>query len=316
MRAIGLDRFGDPEVLHEIELPEPYFGADELFIRVEAATVNNADVLMRRYGAGATGHPPWVPGMEAAGVVEAVGPSVGARFAIGDRVSAFVIPTDPRGGAYAERIAAPADRVVLAPTNSTVAQAATFPMNGLTAQLLLDAMQLDRPGLVAVVGAAGAVGGYLVQLAREAGHGVIAIAAPADLDLVSALGADMFISRGSGVLNAIRDAVGGEVDAVGLTADPGLDAALVVRPGGTVASAVGFADARQQSTAHARKVHLTSVRVDRTMNSATRLARLRDLAEAGLLTLRVADQLPAGKAPEAHRRLEAGGLRGRLVLRF
>lgn len=317
MRAIGFDVFGGPEVLHEIEHPEPVPLRDEVLLRVEAATVNNGDIYQRKGYVDSLRHrPPWVPGMEAAGVVEAVGPGAESKFAVGDEVTAFVIPTDPRGGAYAERAVASADRVVLAPAGSTVAQAATLPMNGMTAWLLLDAMRLKSRSVVAVIGAAGALGGYVVQLAHAAGHIVIGDASPSDHELVLGLGADVVVQRGRDVVDAIIRAAGGEVDGVALTVAPELETVRAVKPGGVVATAVGVANASQLALASRRGVRIVPVRVDLEPDPGPILSELRDLAEAGAVTMRVASELPARDASEAHRRLEAGGVRGRQVLRF
>ncbi|ANJ27157.1 NADP-dependent oxidoreductase [Agromyces aureus] len=317
MRAIGFNVFGGPEVLHELEHPDPEPRSDEVRIRVAASTVNNGDTYMRKGQVGSLAHrPPWVPGMEAAGVIDQVGAIASSRFAVGDPVTAFVIPTDPRGGAYGELAVTSTRRVIEIPKGSTVSEAATLPMNGITAHLLLNAMSL-RPGdVVAVIGAAGAVGGYVVELAHAAGFTVIADAAPSDRELVARLGADIVVPRGEQVLRAIHAAADGEVDAVALTTAPWLDAASIVRPGGVVATAVGISDGAQLSAARRRGVQIVPVRVDLEEDPAPMLELLRQLTEEGALSLRVADELPARDAAEAHRRLEAGGLRGRQVLRF
>lgn len=316
MRAIGFDRFGEPEVLREIvhAVPEPR--ADEVRIRVSAATVNPGDVYQRRGSVPSLRHsPPWMVGMEAAGVVESVGSAAARRFAVGDRVIAHVNPIDPRGAAYAELAVAAADRVVLAPGGATDAEAATLPMNGMTAWLLLDALDVPTAGTVAVIGAAGAVGGYVVELARAAGHTVVADAAPGDTELVRSLGADIVVPRGRDTAAAIVNAVGGTVDGVAVAAGSDL-AVSAVRPGGVVATAVGGGDERQLFRARVDGIRVLPVRVDLAPSPAPLLRGLRALSEAGLLTLRVADELPAADAAAAHRRLEAGGLRGRQVLRF
>jgi NADPH:quinone reductase-like Zn-dependent oxidoreductase len=317
MRAIGFDTFGGPEVLHELDYPDPEPRDDEIQIRVHAATVNNGDTYMRRGMVPSLTHrPPWVPGMEAAGVVERIGRMAASRFSMGDVVTAFVIPTDPRGGAYGSLAVTAASRAVQIPRTSTIAEAATLPMNGMTAQLLLDAAAVLPGGTIAVIGAAGAVGGYVVQLARAAGLFVIADAALGDLELVTALGADVVVPRGDDVLGAIRTSAQGLVDAVALTTAPWLDAASVVAPGGVVATAVGIADSSQLLAARRRGVRIIPVRVDLEDDPHPILERLRLLAEGGSISLRVATEFPAQDAAEAHRRLEAGGVRGRQILRF
>lgn len=114
---------------------------------------------------------------------------------------------------------------------------------------------------------------------------------------------------------AIRAAVG-EVDAVALAAMPTLDVAEIVRLGGAVASVFGFSDPGQVMAARRHRVRLAPVLVDDIADPARMLRHLGELTESGELTLRVADELPAGDASEARRRLESGGVRGRIVLRF
>src|SRR5215218_10389452 len=130
---------------------------------------------------------------------------------------AIMMPIDDSGGAYAEYVVVDADQVVAAPVGSSHAEAATLPMNGLTARRALDVLDLAPGQTVAVTGAAGAVGGYVVQLAKADGLRVIADAAPADEQLVTELGADELVARGPGVGERIRwlhpEAVAAVVDA-------------------------------------------------------------------------------------------------------
>lgn len=316
MRAIAFERFGGPEVLREVVHPVPEPEPDEVRVRVSAATVNPGDVYQRKGNVPSLRHaPPWMVGMEAAGVVEAVGALAAQRFSVGDRVIAHINPVDPRGAAYAELAVASADRVILAPRGASDAEAATLPMNGMTAWLLHDALGLPPGGVLAVIGAAGAVGGYVVQLAHNAGHTVIADASSGDVELVRALGADVVIPRGSDAASAIVRAAGGKVDGIAVAAGSDVVVSAVKR-GGVVATAVGAGDGAQLAQAQANGVRVVPVRVDLAPSPSPMLQGLRAMAEAGLLTLRVADELPAADAPTAHRRLEAGGLRGRQVLRF
>jgi NADPH:quinone reductase-like Zn-dependent oxidoreductase len=316
MRAIGFERFGGPEVLREIVHPVPEPGPDEVRIRVTAATVNPGDVYQRKGHVPSLRHaPPWMVGMEAAGIVEAVGPLASERFSVGDRVIAHVNPVDPRGAAYGEFAVASADRVIPAPSGASDAESATLPMNGMTAWLLVEALRLPPGGVLAVIGAAGAVGGYVIQLARAVGHTVIADAAAGDEELVRSLGADVVFPRGRDAGAQILRAAGGQVDGVAVAAGSDL-AVSAVKRGGVVATAIGAGEGAQLARAQANGIRVVPVRVDLAPAPAPMLQGLRDLAEAGALTLRVADELPAAEAPAAHRRLEAGGLRGRQVLRF
>lgn len=312
MKAVGVTEFGGPEALHIVELPEPQAGPGEMRIRVRAAAVNPTDTLIR---SGARARqladipPPYVPGMDAAGVLDQVGEGVATDLRVGERVMAIVIPSGSHG-AYSELVVVPAESVAPVPAGATDAEAATLPMNGLTARLALDVLDL-RPGqTLAVTGAAGSVGGYAIQLGKAAGLRVIADAAPADEQLVRELGADVLVPRG--------DDFGAQVRAVAAQgADAVIDTALLdhlampaVRNGGQIATVRGFQGTGERGTT----CHPVLVRSY--AREQARLDRLRQQAEDGQITLRVAATFPAQEAAEAHRRLEAGGVRGRLVLEF
>jgi len=311
MRAVGITRFGGPEVLEIVELPVPEPGPGQVRIRVAAATVNPADTVLRsgRYGPPADGMaPPYVPGMELAGIIDAAGP--GSGWQAGERVMAIVSPRAPGGGAQAELVVVTADSVARVPDGVSFTAAATLPMNGLTARLTLDLLGLPPGQSLAVTGAAGAVGGYAIQLAVAAGLRVIADAAPADAGLVRRLGADAVVPRGPQVAAAIRQVAPDGVDALVDAAVIGQPVLAAVRDGGQVAAVRPF---RGQAE---RSITVTLVLVADYLHAADKLAELAGQAADGRVTLRVAAELPAERAPEAHRMIEAGGVRGRLVLTF
>jgi NADPH:quinone reductase-like Zn-dependent oxidoreductase len=312
MKAIGVIEFGGPDSLQVVELPDPKPGPGEVVVRVLAATVNPTDTYIPN-GARAEmlrrDPPPYVPGMDAAGIVEAIGEGGGADLNVGDRVMAVVVPRGSHG-AYSERIALPVESVVHAPAGSTHAEASTLPMNGLTARLSLDLLDLPAGSTIAVTGAAGAVGGYVVQLAKADGLRVVADAAPADETLVRQLGADIVVARGDDVADRVRAAVPGGVD--GLVDGALLDQAVVpaVRDGGRIATVRGYTGQEE------RGITIHPVWVRTYAREREKLDRLRQQAEAGQITLRVARTFRAEQAPDAHRVLAAGGTRGRLVLEF
>lgn len=321
MRAVGVTRYGGPEVLEPVDVPRPVTGPGQIRIRVYAATVNPGDTLLRSGDLDEvlrTGplHPPYVPGMEAAGVVDEIGPGAATDLAVGDRVMTIVMPIDANGGAYAEYLVVSADQVASAPTGSTHAEAATLPMNGLTARLALDVLGLEPGETVAVTGAAGAVGGYAIQLAKTDGLRVIADAADADEALVAALGADQIVARGPGVGERIRrwwpDGVAAVVDA----ALQGAEVVPALRDGGRIAAVRSWELPDPTALGAGRGITVREIYVPEYTHARDKLDELRKLAEDGSLTLRVARTYPARQAAEAHRALEAGGIRGRLVLTF
>lgn len=222
-----------------------------------------------------------------------------------------VVVASGKHGAYAEHLVVPAESVVRVPAGATDVEAATLPMNGLTARMALDLLQLPAGATVAVTGTAGAGGGCAVQLAKTDGLRVIADAAPKDEALVKELGADVVLPRGTEFPELVRgeipDGVAGLVDTAGVA---GL-AIGAVRDGGRVASSVGGVEVPGE-----RGIEIRHTFVPRYAREHAKLDRLRQLAEEGSLTSRVARTLPAEQAPEAHRLLEADGLRGRMALTF
>jgi NADPH:quinone reductase-like Zn-dependent oxidoreductase len=312
MHAVGVTEFGGPEALHVVELSEPHAGPGEVRIRVRGAAVNPTDTFVRngaRANQQATVPPPYVPGMDAAGVLDERGEGVTTDLIIGDHVMAIVLPAGSRG-AYAELIVVPAESVARVPTGVSDAEASTLPMNGLTARQALDLLGLEPGQTLAVTGAAGAVGGYVVQLARSEGIRVIADASLEDEPLVEELGADIVVARGDDIAARIRAKAPDGVDALVDCAVQGELILPAVKDGGRVAAVRPFTGDTERDIA----VHQVWVR--NYAREQTKLEELGRLVEQGKITLRVARRFPADRAAEAHRILEAGGTRGRLVLEF
>ncbi|MPQ98471.1 zinc-binding dehydrogenase [Modestobacter sp. I12A-02628] len=312
MRAAGVTEFGGPQALHIVDVPAEPLGPGQLRLRVTAAAVNPTDTHARSgayAGRDPVKQPPFVPGMDVAGVLTGIGPDTATDLAVGDRVMGIVVPTGAHGG-YREDIVLPAGSVVRAPAGASDEQAATLPMNGLTARLALDLMSLQPAQTLAVTGAAGSFGGYVVQLAVAEGLTVVADASKADEELVRGLGAQHVVRRGDDVADRVRELFPDGVD--GLADGSVQDARVLpaVRDGGTVATVRGY---RGDGS---RDLRVHPVLVRRYAEEREALNRLRRQAEDGVLTLRVAATFPAEQAAEAHRRLEAGGVRGRLVLTF
>lgn len=311
MRAIGVMTHGGPEALELVDVPEVHAGPGEVRIRVKAATVNPTDMGVRngtRAAVQAADPPPYVPGMDVGGVVDEVGEGVD-RFKVGDEVIAIVVPKAAHGG-YREQIALDARSVVRKPAGKTLVEAATLPMNGLTARRSLDLLGLKPGQVLAVTGAPGAYGGYVVQLAKADGLTVIADAAEKDEALVRSLGADIVIPRGDDFAERIREHFPDGVDGLADGALLNARAIPAVRDGGAYTSLRGFIGEPQ------RDIRFTATMVREYAEDTERLDRLRQQVEDGVLTLRVAQTFPAEQAAEAHRRFEAGGVRGRMVIEF
>jgi NADPH2:quinone reductase len=311
MRALTFSTFGGPEVLEVKDLPEREPGPGQVRIRVAAATVNPTDTGFRRGGqAAALGDlkPPYIPGMEFAGTVDAAG--AGSEWQAGDRVMAVVVPRRPEGGGMQEKVVVSSKSVARVPEGVTLEQAATLPMNGLTVRLALDLLALKPGETLAVTGAAGAVGGYAVELGVAEGLRVIAVASPSDEALLKKMGAEAVVPRGDGAVAGIRaivpDGVDGIVDAA-VIGEPILPA---IKDGGGMAVVRGW---QGQSE---RGITVHPVQVSRYVENQEALAGLGKLVEAGKLTLRVQETFTPERAAEAHRKMEAGGIRGRLVVTF
>ena len=311
MRGVGLTEFGGPEVLQVVDLPEVHAGPGEVRVRVSAATVNPTDTYLRN-GARAAAlkdvPPPYIPGMDVAGVIDEVGPGTSTSLQVGDAVMAMVVNNASHGG-YRESIVLAADAVSKAPATSSLVEAATLPMNGLTARQSLDQLALKPGQTIAVTGAAGCYGGYVVQMAKADGLRVIADASPADEALVRGLGADIVVPRGDDIAAQIRKVAPDGVDGLADGSFQSQQAVGAVRDGGAFASVRGWAGDERGITFHRTSVRDYDHRADL-------LDAMRAQTEAGKITLRVAATYAPEQAAEAHRRLEAHGTRGRLVITF
>jgi NADPH:quinone reductase-like Zn-dependent oxidoreductase len=299
---VVVSALGGPEVLRVVEQPDPVPGPGQVLVRVRAATVNPADLAAC---AGQLPGPPdrlpVVPGWDIAGEVVAVGGAEGG-YRPGDRVAGLIPWFDTRGrpGGYAELVVADAAWLAPIPDGLDEVAAATVPLNGLTARQALDLMALPGPTTLLVTGASGGVGGYGVQLAVRAGYRVLAMAGTGDEEWVRGLGADLVLPRDADL--AAAGPVPAVLDAVPL----GPPAAAGVADGGTVVTTrptVPVDGARRV------RQEVVLVRPD----PVALAALLRDVAE-GRLRTRVAATLPLTEATEAHRRVAAGAVAGKVVL--
>jgi NADPH:quinone reductase-like Zn-dependent oxidoreductase len=278
-------------------------------LAIRAAAVNPTDIGLRERG-DATFPPPWIPGMDAAGTVESVGAGV-EQLAVGDEVMAVTTPRRADGGAQSELLVVPAASVVPIPAGATIEQAATLPMNGLTAFRGLELLGVDAGATLLVTGGAGLLASYVIPIAKQHGLRVLADAAPADEELVRGFGAHVVVPRGDDCVEAVLAEAPGGVDAVFDTALLGRAAFPAIRTGGTLAF-VRTWDGDEVENG----IAIRPVRVAEVLERTDWLHELSDLASRGVLALRVAATFPPEQAADAHRQMEAVGLRGRAVIFF
>ena len=243
MKAIGIMRYGGPEVLEVIDIPEVNAGYEELRIKNCASAVNPTDIVARSgmIAKFRKENPvfPSVPGMDVAGIVDQIGEGVKSDIKIGDRVMGMVIP-DGDYGAYREQLVLNQDAVVFAPKNTSHEEACTLPMNSLTARLSLDLLNLTPGQVIAVTGGPGAYGGYVIQLAKCDGLIVIADSSDSDESLLKDLGVDIIISREKSFVDQIREHFPDGVDGLADGALLNEKAIEAVKDGGSFTSIRGF----------------------------------------------------------------------------
>ncbi|MBX9365227.1 NADP-dependent oxidoreductase [Streptomyces sp. WAC04114] len=294
MRAVVVNSFGGPDVVEvvETEVPEP--GAREVRIKVAAASLNPVDAGVRAGVFGGAGKRIGL-GWDVAGTVDAVG--VASSWSVGDEVVALDHGMVKPLGTHAEYVVVDTDAAALAPATVDAVRAATLPLNALTASQALDRLELAPGDALLVTGAAGAVGGYAVQLAAHRGISVTGLAREGDEAFVRSLGAGRFV--GGAVAGRDFDAV---LDAAVL----GEPALAAVRDEGRYIGVIP-----QAEPASVRGVRTGAVEVSA---DGAQLAELVRLVDEGVLTTRVAETFTLEDAAKAHARLDGGGVRGRLVL--
>ncbi|MFE3448791.1 NADP-dependent oxidoreductase [Nonomuraea sp. NPDC059194] len=295
MRAAIVRTFGGPDAVEIAQVPLPEPGRGQVRIRVAAATLNPVDAGVRAGVFGGDGTPLGL-GWDVAGTIDAVGEDVTDRV-VGEQVVGLAYGPRKPLGTHADHVVLDAAAVAAAPRSADPVHAATLPLNALAAAQALDLLALEPGNSVLVTGAAGALGGYAVQLAHLRGLKVAALADAADEELVRSFGAHEFVPR-----TARPAPVDGVLDAAVIGA-PALE---FVRDGGAYAGVIPGLEPEG-----VRSIRTGAIEVS---PDGARLAELVELVDQGQLTLRVARTYPLEQAAQAHARLAEGGLRGRLVL--
>ena len=303
MKAIRIYEYGNADTLKLDEAPQLSIGDDQILVRVRDAGVNPIDWKIRQ------GHMkqimpanfPLTLGQDFAGEVVERGKAVD-QFAIGNRVFGFA------QGTYAEYAAAPISTVAAMPQSMDFAIAAALPTAGSTAlQIIRDVVKAAAGITVLIHGAAGGVGSFASQIARNMGARVIGTATGPDLDYLKSLHVDevidfkreRFEEKASGV-DAVVDLVGGETLARSYA---------VVKKGGVLVTTVQPVDESAAKQAGIRAVQMFMKR------NAADLAELARLVEKGAVKPRLSQTMELKQAREAQELSETGRAQGKVVLK-
>jgi NADPH:quinone reductase-like Zn-dependent oxidoreductase len=309
MQAVAYRNYGAPDVLQVHQHPIPRPSSHEILIRVAAASVNPIDYRLRQGELRwlLPGGFPRVPGFDVAGWVEEAQPRTG--LSKGDRVLAFL--TSMYGGGYAEYATCRADAVVPLPDSIDFSQAAGLPLAGSTVlQSLRDIGELRQGDSVLVNGASGGVGSLAVQIAKAYGADVTGVSSAKHLDFVQTQGADEVIDYESTEFTKLNRQWNIVFDVSGKSSYQAARHVLADH---------GHFVSTQPTLAGAAMSLLTSPlkKKGRVMLARPRGGDLRELvrlAHNGSIRVHIDQVYPLADAPEAHRRLEAGGVKGKLIL--
>lgn len=312
MKAMIIRDFGGPERFEIADVPSPVPGPGQVLVRVRATSVNPVDTKICRAGAWARVPMPAILGYDAAGIVEALGPGV-TSLQVGDAV--FYTPhIFGRQGTYAELHVVEADIVAKKPAHLSFEEAAAMPLAAITAWDSIVNFFSTRPGDTVLVHAgAGGVGCFAVQLAKAAGARVFATGRSENEAFIKALGADEVIDyrnvRFEDEVNRLTDGVG--VDAAYDTVGGETIARSIacVRPYGKLATIVSIDG--NIGGMQSRNLTLYYGFMERT---ATKIQALARLLERRQLRPVVDSIFPLEQVADAHRKIEGGGMRGKIVL--
>ena len=285
MKAVSLDAADGIDSITIIEKPPPNPRVNEVVVAVAAAPINPVDLMVvtGRAADRMPGNPPWTPGWDLAGTVTAVGPNVEASW-LGCTVLGFSQWFQTGNGTQAAEVALPLENVAVASHALTAVELTTFGLNGLTALQAVEAAAVPEGGTMIVVGSDGAVGGFVVELARHRGLKVVPVTRLTDRATLASVNADAVVTcapPGASVLDGVR---------------AGGTAISVTRP---FTSVRGIASSR------------VGVKPDR-----TGLETIVRLAQSGVLRARVGRTYPVDQARDAYRFVAAGVSRDRTVITF
>lgn len=303
MNAIRIHEYGDASTLRLEQVPRISIHDDQVLVRVRDAGVNPVDWKIRE-GYLRQVMPASFPltiGQDFAGDIVEIGNNV-TQFAKAARVFGF------GQGAYAEYVAAPASTIAAIPERMAYETAAALPTAGVTALQIIRDVVHARPGITALIqGAAGGVGSFATQIAKNFGAKVIGTASGGDIDYLESLNIDQIIDYktekfedAAGEVDAVVDLVGGETLARSYQ---------IVKKGGVLVTTVQPIDDSAAKRAGIQGVHFVMQR------KAADLAELAALVEKGVVTPRMAQSLPLNDARKAQELSESGKTHGKVILK-
>ncbi|SCE36094.1 NAD(P)H-quinone oxidoreductase [Streptomyces sp. DvalAA-19] len=316
MKAVSIKEPGGPEVLEWVDVEDPVPAAGEVVVDVAAGALNRADVMQRMgFYPLAPGTSPY-PGLEVSGTVSALGEGV-TGWQVGDEVCALLT-----GGGYAQKVAVPAGQLLPVPKGTGLIEAAGLPEVTATvwSNLVMTA-GLKAGETLLVHGGLGGVGSLAIQIAKVLGARVVTtVGGPEKVERVRELGADVAIDHRTedftehGPYDVILDVIGGdylERNIRSLATDGRL---VVIGLQNGLDGRLNLADLVFKRLS----VHGTTLRTRSKEQKAAIVAQVREqvwpMIEDGSVRLLIEDRLPMEEASEAHRRMEAGGHTGKILL--
>lgn len=301
MKASAFRTFGGPEVMEVMSFPDPLPGPGQVRIRVKTAGVQHFDCSVRSGWTpqGVAIRLPQIPGNEFAGIVDQVGEGA-TGFPVGSEVLGFGLLNS-----YAEYVVAGTDQLVVKPGTMTWEEAGGLTGNGQGAYIALKAIGVGPGDTVLIHGAAGSLGAFSVQLAKEWGAGtIIGTASESNHEYVRSLGA-IPVTYGEGLVERVR-----------ALAPNGVDAAFDTAGAEAVRASVELVRDRKRIATFAAHelIEELGLCVVRTQRTAARLAELVDLHGKGKLRILIRQTFPLEQAGDAHRLIETRHGRGKIVL--
>ena len=307
MKAIVIHEYGGPEVLKYEEVPRPEPKANEVLIRVKAASINPVDVAIRKgYLKQFTGNKfPLILGMDAAGEIEKVGAKID-KFKVGDPVTAFFTLTGE--GGYAQFVLASENEIARKPSAITFEQAAAVPAAGSTAwKALVETGDLKAGQTVLIHGGSGGVGHFAIQIAKARGAKVIATGSTANQDFLKQMGADVAIDYTRQKFEDVAKDVDLVLDSVG--EDTLKRSYGVVKKGGMIVSIVSDLDPKELARHGIRGITIRTEPDPKTLEELVRLI------DAKKITPVISQVLPLSEVAKAQEQIATRHTRGKIVLK-